>query len=194
MEYKQVGKLTLEREGFSEYKNSHFIQIRDEIIFYVSLQGRKKDIYVWYAIYPLSLPNIWFGNGFGKCAGRIPARENALSIESAKDVQAASSKLNEILTKELFPKLRKIKSLEDIADKYLPWYPSAFTYLAMGNFDKGILLLNEYVEFKRSLYDNAEIEDEVEQFLNTATKENVSGLLDTARENNIKKLRLRKFL
>ena len=194
MEIEQKGKLSLEQVGFFEYKKRQYICVRSDMIFYVSFQGRKKDIYIWYAIYPLSLPNICFGSGFGKCSGRIPKNENEISISSENDASITASKLNEILITELIPKFRSIKSISDIADDFLPWYPSAFAYFAMGNYEKGMLLLKDYAEFKNGLSEYSMVEEEVELFMNNATPESINSLLENERQNNIKKLKLRKYL
>jgi hypothetical protein len=194
MEFDESSKMLLKYHGFHEYKKKQYVLIKNDIVFYLNFQGRKNDIYLWFAIYPLSLPNIWFGCGFGKCSGRIPEKEKSISISSESEIQKISDQLKNIVANELIPRFEATNNLRDIADLYLPSYAAGFAYLAMGEFEKGIKLLKEYVVFKKSLSDLASIEDEVKYFIDNATKEEISNLLDIEKTKNIKKLRLRKYL
>ena len=164
------------------------------MIFYLTFQGRKKDIYIWYSIYPLCMPQIWLSVGWGNCSGRIPEMENELSIKDDSEILKASTCIKEKIENSFLPLVSKIASIKDITNMYIAGYPAGISYLAMGDFNKGIKLLNDYKDFKESFGSNVLIEDGVLEFINNASPDNIESMLEKERQQNIKKLRLRKYI
>ena len=194
MEFDEASKTILEKHGFRQYKKKQYISIKNDLIFYLSFGGKKKDIYIWYSIVPLCMPKIWLNVGYGNCAGRFPENENELSIKDESEILNASIKLKDLVKNNFLPLVTKAKSIKDVANMYISGYPSGIAHLALGDFNKGISLLKEHKEFKESFGKYSTVEDEVTNFIDNATKDNVASMLENERQHNIKKLRLRKYI
>lgn len=194
MEFDEASKSILSEHGFREYKKKQYILIKEDVVFYLTFQGSKKDIYIWYSIYPLCMPKIRLGVGWGNCSGRIPEAENELSIKDDTEIINASTYLKVNVENTFLPLVSKITSIKDIANMYIAGYPAGISYLAMGDFNKGIKLLNDYKDFKESFGSNVLIEDGVLDFINNASPDNIESMLEKERQQNIKKLRLRKYI
>jgi len=194
MELDHASKEILENNGFKPYKKNQYVLIRDDMLFYLSFQGKKKDIYIWYAVYPLCLPNISFGSGWGKSAGRKPEKENELFINKETEISNVSKNLSSIVKDEYLPFITQIHSLKDIAEMYSPWHAAGFSFLALGEYKKGINYLKEYKKFKESLSEYSTVEKEIDDFINNAQEANIDSLLEHQRKLNISKLRLSRYI
>ena len=69
----------LQKNGFSAMKPHQFLRLQNEILSVVSFEGRKNDLYIWFSIYPLAMPDIWFSTGYGRSCGRRPIEEKSLA-------------------------------------------------------------------------------------------------------------------
>ena len=180
--------------GFKLYKSKKYIQVRDDMVFLISFEGKKKDIYIWHAVYPLAQPNISLGKAWGKYAGRVPELEGQLSITDSSPIEHVSANLAELITSTIIPIFTSIQSLRDTADSFSPGSPSAFSYFALGDYHKGIELLYKYKAFREAMSKHTTVEPEIAEFINNVSPSNINQLLESFRNNNIKKLRLSSFV
>jgi len=58
--------------GFSKYKKTKYVMLNQDIFYYLSFEGVKRNIDVWYVFHPLTLPELSPNKGWFGGAGGIP--------------------------------------------------------------------------------------------------------------------------
>jgi hypothetical protein len=190
-------KSVLEKLGFNEFKPHEFKRVINDVLFTISFQGKKKDVYIWYAMYPLAMPDIWCAMGYGNSSGRLPEEENTISVRNEDDIDCAQVKLLSIFENELVPILNSVKKASDLSSllksdgRPLMEYPRAFCLFQMECYEEAFAALETVNKIEgMSLTDerahigaltslkSADIPSEIEKIMNI----------------NINKLRLRELV
>jgi hypothetical protein len=136
----ETSKHMLCEQGFSENKPHVFRKVHNGILFHIEFLGKKKDIYIWYSMLPISMPNIWTSMGYGKAAGRVPAAENTLLVKTDGDISSVQTKLLNLLSNNVIPLFNSIESIEALTnllksdEAILVNYPLGFALIQAGEF------------------------------------------------------------
>lgn len=184
----------LESSGYRKYKQRKYLKVVNNILMYIEIVCSRKDLHVWHALYPLFENDIDFGSG--AIAGRFPLEERQLKVESEDQFVTIASSLSVELQNAInFQSHRDtVEALEgsiQSSDKALPRFIKGFCLAEQGNFEEAkhnlMPLLDLGLNFGESRKGGLEL---MESFDSGNTKD----LLNTNKNNNIKRLGLSKFI
>ena len=150
--HEQIAETLLEK-GFKKHKTKDFIAVKKDMVFVVSFQGIKNDIYLWYCISPLCLPNLWINRGFHPAAGRFPEVENTLQQN-----QNIENQINEVLDNKVLPLFSKCNEMSDLINLYESGndkakFSKAFCLFGIGEYKKAQIELMQLKEIFSSKTD-----------------------------------------
>jgi len=183
--------------GFSKYKKNKYVMVTSDIFYYLSFEGKKKNIYVWYAFHPLSLPELWPSKGWFGGAGGIP--DDYLSIENDNDIPIVQQQIKDHLIRSLPVLLEKAKNLTGLSEMYntddFPKgnYPKLICYLSAKEYRKAKKTLKWLVENNDQYPQGDDVKEVIEKLLGLSDDE-IDVWLGEIKEKNIKKLKLTKLL
>ena len=135
-------KDVLVKQGFIENKPHIFRKLSNGILFHVEFIGKKQDIYIWFSMLPISMPNIWTAVGYGKAAGRVPSEEKAISCKTEQEITNVQAELLNLLSEEVIPLFDTIDCVESYNEymksdeAILVHYPLGFGLLQAGEFSE----------------------------------------------------------
>lgn len=180
--------------GFSKYKKNKYVMVNSDIFYYLSFEGKKKNITVWYVFHPLSLPELWPSKGWPGGAGGIPYDE--LSIESDDDIPVIQQCLKDHLTKSLPELLKKAENLIGLSEMYnleispKGNYPKLICYLSAKIYEQAKVthkwLIDNYNEYPQG----NDVKEVIDNLLEVENNEEVEQWLNIEKEKNIKRLSL----
>jgi len=180
--------------GFSKYKKTKYVMLNQDIFYYLSFEGIKNNIDVWYVFHPLVLPELSPNKGWSGGAGGIPSKP--LSIENDSDIPGVQLLLKECLQNSLPKLLAKASSLEGLSEMYnlnqFPKgnYPKLVCYLAAKRYDKA----KEVLQWLMSNFDQHPQGDDVKSVINylstLETPREIEQWLEQQKELNLKHLSL----
>ena len=183
--------------GFSEFKPHEFKRVINGVLHSISFQGKKKDIYIWYAMYPLAMPNIWCSMGYGDSSGRLPREEYTISIQNEDDIDSAQDKLLSVLNNELVPIIDSINNPSELIlllesdGRPLMQYPRAFCLFQMECFEEAFSALENVSEIQgMSLTD----ERAYIKLITSLRHDELHDEIEKNMKKNISKLRLKKLI
>jgi len=184
----------LESEGFQSYKEKQFIKISEGIVFYISFQLNKNNMYIWSAAYPLCQHRLWFGSGF--LVKKFPENEGGLKVDTEEDIKFVLGKLANGLDNifEFFKERQSVDAVEEKISKdgklgHL--LIKGICLAAMNKPDDAKIFLEKFILSGVGLIDD---KDGVENLLAAISDGSHLELLEANKAANIKKLRLKKFL
>lgn len=184
----------LQHLGFKQYKPKQFVKPKEDVLLFFQLFPNKNNVYLWCAVYPLCQNDIWFGAG--AVAERFPEMEGALKVVDSdslsRAVNSIANKLPDIIqyldNRSTLEKLEK--SIPNDA-KAFPLLVKAFCLSGLGYNDEAKPFLKKFID---SGVDLRESRSGAEKLLASINAGDSSEILEENRANNIKKLRLKKFI
>jgi hypothetical protein len=189
----ETSKLMLSEHGFTENKPHVFRKVNNGILFHIEFLGKKQDIYIWYSMLPISMPNIWTSVGYGKAAGRVPSDEKTLSIKTDGDIALVQTELQSLLSNEVIPLFESIDSVEALTkllksdEAILVNYPLGFSLVQAGKFKEAFTSFEKITNIE---YLSLKEEKDIIQKLASLTDEQMLEQLDKYKQKNISKLGL----
>lgn len=184
----------IEAQGFQSYQGKKFIKVTDELLCLVELNPGKSDFYLWYAIYPLCDYKIWLGSAV--ICGRYPEEHNGLKVNTADDLNAAISGLDSQMQVafDFFESRSSIVSLEKSipADaKIGPLIVKGYCQAILGHAEEAKVYLKPFLD---SGIRGGDTQEGVELLMKAFEDGTYKELLEKNKADNIKKLRLKKFM
>lgn len=184
----------LESEGFKSYKPKQLVKLNDDVLLYFQLFPNKNDIYLWCVAYPLSHNDIWFGSGV--VAERFPEDEGALKVSDSNSlkrvVDCVVNRLPDVI--KFFEDRSTLEGIENSIPsdaKVFPLLVKGFCLSSLGRSDEARLFLTKFIDSGIGL---GESRSGAEKLLTSISEGNSRELLEENRINNIKKLRLKKYI
>lgn len=180
--------------GFSKYKKNKYVMVNSDILYYLSFEGKKKNIYIWYVFHPLSLPELWPSEGWPDAAGGIP--HNELSIESDDDIPVIQQCLKDHLTKSLPTLLKKAENLIGLSEMYnlekLPKgnYPKLICYLSAKKYEQAKVINKWLIDNYNEHPQGDDVKEVLDSLLKLENNEEIEQWLNMKKEQNIRKLNL----
>lgn len=191
-----VSKLTpiLSEMGFDTYKGSKFVRIKNDILNLIELFPSKSDFYVWYAVYPLCEYRIWLGSA--SIAFRYPAEERPIKVSTREDTNDAINRVIQHLPSisSYFEERASISNLEkSISDDDLlfPLLVKAYCLASLGETGKASILLKSFLD---SGLRGGESREGADKLMVSIKNGSYREVLDRNKDENVKKLRLGKFI
>ncbi|MFO6424723.1 hypothetical protein, partial [Motilimonas sp. KMU-193] len=183
----------LANRGFKQFSKTSYICVRDEMLFTLSLNGQKTKKEIWFAIYPISLPDLWIHMGWSPAAGSYPVKLDP--HVSSENIEATLIKVVETKVLPFFDECKTLTELEKLYSlgNEKAKYPQAFTLLAMGEYSKGQWALHELSEHFNEKYGGSQT-DTIWKYVRLQTHEEIKACLLEEREKNIKKHKLVRHL
>ncbi len=191
--YENVKK-TLIDKGYKKYNASSLLYVRDDMLFTLSPQGVKQDINIWFAIYPLALPNLWINMGWRPAAGSFP-KDGRFPY----DIELTEALMIQELEQKVFPFFDECKTLFNLEQLYeqgnrKAQYPRVFTLFSMKEYEKANSLANELInEFRTGGLGVLEM-NLLEKFSLLKSLGEVDAALEDERKKNIKKYNLARHI
>lgn len=191
--YENVKNFLVEK-GYKKHKASSLLYVRDDILFTLSPQGVKNDINIWYAIFPLALPNLWINMGWSPAAGSFPKNGSFPNNQGEID----SLMIDEIKS-NIFPFFSQCKSLKSLEQLYSQGnikaqYPRIFALLSIKEYIKAQALIDKVIyEFKDRGIGTIELET-LKKFSSLKDQSTIDDLLEEERKKNIKKYSLARHI
>lgn len=186
----------LEKGEFRYYKPKQYIKIKEGLVFFIELNLTKSDPNIWVAVYPLCEPNLWLGSAI--VAKRFPGNEGDLKTDSDEQGRLTKETLFRSLS-DVFDFFNKNKTIEDLHNNMLvndnlgSCLVRGICLAAMGDLDGAKTLLNKVYLSGVGLIGQR---DGVENLLKSMAlgHEGCQDFLRNSQEENIKKLRLKKYI
>jgi hypothetical protein len=185
---------SLESVGFKTYKPKQLIKLNYNVLQYFKLFPNKNDIYLWCAAYPLIQNDIWLGSGV--VAERFPEVEGELKVSDSaslkKGVEYVVNRLPDVIN--FFEDRSTLEGIEKLIPsnaKVFPLLVKGFCLSSLRKDDEARVFLTKFID---SGIDLGESRSGAEKLLASISEGNSKELLEENRINNIKKLRLKKFL
>jgi len=184
----------LESEGFKEYKPKQLIKLNENVLLHVQLFPNKNDVYLWCAAHPLCQNNISLGSGV--VAERLPEEEGVLKVNSQDSLDGVVEYLINRLP-DLLQFLNDRFTIEGIEKsisnnaKVFPLLAKGFCLSSLGNNESAQSFIMKFMD---SGLDLGESRSGAKQLLTSISEGSTKELLKENRNNNIKKLRLKKYI
>lgn len=178
-------------KGYEIYKNNKFLKISNEVLFFIELDVKKSGFSFWYGCYPLAEKNLWLGAAV--VCGHIPSIDEVSFFSSEK--QDDFDEISKICEK-IFSFFAQRKDLQLIASSISndskPYfqYTKAICLLDLERFDEGGELL---LDFTNSGLNGEQIEYANEMLISIKDG-SIRRYLDESKMENIRKLRLQKYV
>jgi len=184
----------IEAQGFQSYKGKQFVKVNDELLCLVELHPGKSDFYLWYAIYPLCDYKVWLGSA--SVCGRYPEEDGGIKVNTKDDLNAAISGLNsQIQTAfDFFKSRSSIVGLEkNISSdaKLFPLLTKGYCLASLGQIEKAKTCIKPFLD---SGLRGGDAREGAELLMAAFDDGTYKELLEKNRADNIKKLRLKKFM
>jgi len=167
----------IDKFNFSKYKGSRLIKIEDDILYCLDFKARKN--FIWYAFYPLALPEISFRWG--------PHGAHGL-IDINQDTQQLIDKIS-VLLNEFKGHHQYIKTVEAHKDKIGTNFVLAYSNFSIGEIEKGKIYLKKYIQSQKMLMDT-NVCDPYESYM-AYSIEDWEVLLNEERVYNVENLELK---
>jgi hypothetical protein len=152
-------KPLLSDANFHSLKPHFFGRRIGGIVQFVSFQGQKKDIYIWYSALPVSLPGLWPSAGCQRACGRLPHKSGMLTLMDDSRLPKVTEELYLLLESQVLPhlfQLSKLEQLTEAMDESLTPYgafPKAFCYFEQRRFPDGREVLERFCKDPRLFKD-----------------------------------------
>lgn len=168
------------------------------MLFTIAPQGRKNDINIWYAIYPLVLPGIWIYKGWSPAAGSYP-KVNGEETNIPFDTDDVELSMIEEIENNIFPffdSCASLKCLEELYSQanFRARFPQAFTLLGMKEYEKGQWMLHELTEAFETEPWGIKDKELVWKYVTMKKFSEIEEALNLERIANIKKYSLVRFM
>ena len=184
----------LELNGFRHYKGKSFVKVSGDILFLIGLYPYKKDYYIWYAVYPLCEYKIWLGSA--SIAGRFPSKNEPIKVETKADLQKSLE-----IVKSYFPRIfeffshrsniEKLESAITDNDKVFPLLVKGICLAYLDKPEEAKLYLQKFLD---SGFFGGDCREGAEKLMAAISDGSYREFLEINKNDNIKKLRLKKFL
>lgn len=184
----------LDSEGFRKYKSNQFIKISDDTILFCQLFSHKNDVRLWCASYPLCQNNIWFGVAY--ISKRFPEKEGILKVSDLESLETIKDYFGSIEQK-LIEYFKTISSLDSLVanihmeSKGFNQLVRGFCLSAIGRNSEAKICIQKFLD---SGLDLGETRNGAKELLKAIDNGSQNELFERNRQENIKKLRLKKFL
>jgi len=195
--YEKVKKHLL-GSGYRKFNTSSSVFVRDDMLFTIAPQGKKNDINVWFAIYPLVLPSIWINQGWLPAAGSYP-KVDGVETNIPFDSDDIELSMIEEIENNIFPFFNSCTSLNILEALYSQGnfrsrFPQAFTLLGMQEYKKGQQMLREITQSFDTEPWGTRDRETISKY--TAMKDftEIESSLELERIANIKKHKLVRFM
>ena len=184
----------LEKRGYGQYRGKQFLKISGGILRSIAVYPNKNDAYVWYGAFPLCQHDLWLG--WSASGGRFPKRTGALTIQAQEDVQPSI----ESLMRGVIKSVRILNRIGDIAqyremlldqDSQYRRLALAYCHAHVGDFDKARDCARRFLDDGRVTIKTAV---SAEALIEAVEDGEVPDLLRQTTEDNIRRLRLRRYL
>ena len=184
----------IEAQGFQSYKGKKFIKVNDELLCLVELNPGKSDFYLWYAIYPLCDYKIWLGSA--SVSGRYPKEDGGVKVTTEDELNAAISGLDSQIqiAFDFFNSRSSIVNLEKniSADaKLFPLLTKGYCLASLGQIEKAKACIKPFLD---SGLRGGDAREGSELLMAAFEDGTYKELLEKNKADNIKKLRLKKFI
>lgn len=167
----------MSKNGFMKYKGKSYLRITDGVIQIIQVFCLKSDLHFWYACYPITEKDVWFGAATEATSGRYPEAEKEISVNNLKSLQSSLSSLNAYISKAL-GYLNQRKSLRLLSDS-ISKDNSLFPGLVKGYCLVSLGLKTEAVQYFESI---------IKSELGDTWKNNATEMLESIRSNNTQEL------
>jgi hypothetical protein len=180
--------------GYSAYKSKQFVKISNGEVFHnIELCFSKNDIYIWYATY--SLYEYCIDLGSGALAGRFPSEEGGLKVSDIINDEKIEDLLRKYIkqtasSQELYSSSSNIISSIPDGSKALPLLTKAYCLAHLGDLKSSKVLLNSFISLGLNF---GGAKAGAEELVTAIDENRADDILNQNRENNIKKLRLKKY-
>jgi len=184
----------LESEGFKKYKPKQFVKLNEDVLLHVQIFPNKNDVYLWCAAHPLCQNNISLGSGI--VAERFPEKEGFLKVDGQDSLDGVIEYMINRLP-DLFQFLNDRFTMEGIEKsisdnaKAFPLLVKGFCLSSLGRYESSQAFIMKFIN---SGLDIGESRSGAKQLLNSLSEGRTKEVLEENRSNNIKKLRLNKYI
>ncbi len=183
-----------EKRGYQQYRGKQFLRISGGILRYVGVYPNKNDAYVWHGAFPLCQHDLWLG--WSASGGRFPKKVGGLTVPDMDSMRPAIDALRRAVIKSL-----RILNRHKDAEHYAAWltendspYRALALAYCLASVGDVVGASNSAMRFLDEGKPNIKTVVSAEALIEAVEDGEVADLLRQTTEDNIRRLRLRRYL